>query len=152
MRDFVKIGLGLGLLWYGVLRGAKGLVLKVRSFNFRDINLANGTVALNLNLLVKNPLFVGITIQGVYGDVYVQGVKVGVVDTTFNYYLSGGHTHILPVVVQLGVGELGQAAIENIMSGNIQTLRISFNGKVVAGKANVPVPLQLDLDYNDLVK
>ena len=152
IRTIAKIGLGLGLLYYGVLRGAKGLVVKVHSYSFRGISFTDNTVSLNLNLSIKNPLLIGLTIKGVLGDVYVQGQKVGTVNTTYDYYLAGGKTHILPVIVNLQTSSLGEAALQNIQSGNIQTLTISFNGKIMVGKYGVGVPLQIDLDYKDLTK
>lgn len=152
MEKLLKIGLGLGLIWYGVLRGAKGLVLKVDSYSFRNIDLTNNTVSLNLNLLIKNPLLVGLTIKGVVGNVYVQGVQVGNVNTTYNYYISGAATHILPVIVNLHIGSVGEAAMRNIASGDIRSLTIDFDGKVYVGSWNVAIPLQFELNYNDLVQ
>ena len=151
-RKIVKIGLGLGLLWFAVLRGAKGLVVRVSSYSFRSVSLVNNTVSLNLNLLIKNPLLVGLTIKGVVGDVFVQGLKVGSVNTTYDYYIAGGRTHILPVIVDLDMSSVGEAAMLNIQSGDVHTLTIAFNGKLMVGEYGVSVPLQLELDYNDLVK
>lgn len=148
----VKIGLGLGLLWYGVLRGAKGLVIGIKNFTFHSVDLANKIVSLTINLSIKNPLFVGLTIKGVKGDVYAQGVKVGYVNTTYDYYLSGAHTHILPIVVNLQMDGVTDAAWLNIQSGDINSLTLAFDGKVYVGNWNIGIPLQLDLTYNDLVK
>ena len=147
----VKIGLGFGLLWYGVLRGAKGLVVKVQNYSFHSIS-ADGTVSLNLNLSIKNPLLVGLTIKGVTGDVYAQGQKIGTVNMSYDYYLAGGYTHVLPVVVNLQMGQIIQAALANMQSGDIHTLTIAFNGKIYVAKYSIPVPFQFELDYNDLTK
>lgn len=151
IEKIAKIGLGCALLYYAVLRGARGLVIKVQSWSFRNIDLDAQTVSLNINMLIKNPLLVGLTIKGVKGDVYMQGLKVGYVNTTFNYYLAGGHTHVLPVIVNLGIGDLGQAIWQNIQSGNINTLTVAFDGKVYVGDVNVPVPVQVELDYKSLL-
>ena len=140
------------MVWFGVLRGARALVVKVYNYSFRSVNISDMTVSLNLNFLVKNPLFVGLTLKSIQGDVYIQGQHVGYVNTTVNYYLSGGHTHIIPVVVNLQVGSLGQAALMNIQTGDIRTLTIAFDGKMYVGSQNVGIPLQIDLDYNSLVK
>lgn len=151
MSRWLKIGLGAVMLYYAVLRGAKGLVVRVNSYSFRSIDLVNSTVSLNLNISIKNPLLVGLTIKGIEGDVYVQCHKVGNVDTRYDYYIAGGRTHILPVVVNLNMSDVGTAAMLNIQSGDIRTLTIAFNGKLKVGsKYEVSVPLQLDLDYNDL--
>lgn len=144
--------MGAGLLWFGILRGAKGLVVRIKSYSFRSIDLTNNTVSLNLNLLIKNPLLVGLTIKGVMGDVFVQGYKVGTINTAYDYYLAGGHTHVLPVVVNLQMASVGQAALLNIQSGDIRTLTIAFNGKLYVGSRTIGIPLQFELDYNDLTK
>lgn len=150
IKTIAKIGLGLGLLWYGVLRGAKGLIVRIKDYSFRSIDVVSQTVSLNLNLLIKNPLFVGVTIKGIVGDVYAQGIKVGKVNTTYDYYIAGGRTHILPVVVNLNMTDVGQAAMLNIQSGDISTLTVAFDGKLMVG--NIGIPLQFDLNYNDLIK
>ena len=152
MERLVKIGFGLGLLWYGVLRGAKGLVVRIHSYSFNNVNLSDMTASLNLNLSIKNPLLVGLTIKGIQGDVYAQGQKVGYINTTYNYYLAGGKTHVLPVIVNLDLSGVGGAALLNIQSGDVRTLTIAFDGKLFVGKYNVGVPLKFELDYNDLTK
>lgn len=148
----IKIGIGAAFLWYGILRGAKALVVGVRDFSFRGVNIESGNVSLNLNFLIKNPLLVGITLKAIRGDVYMQGQKVGYINTTIDYYLSGGHTHIIPVVVNLNVSELGQAAILNIQSGDIRTLTVAFDGKIYVGSREIGIPVDITLDYRDLVK
>ena len=140
---------GLFMLWYAVFRGAKALIVRVKSYSFKSIDLVNKTVSLTINVLIKNPLLVGLTIKGISGTVYAQGVAVGSVDSTFNYYISGGRTHVLPVVVELNLSDINEAVLLNIQSGDIRTLTIAFNGKLQVG--NVGLPLQLDFDYNDLV-
>ena len=152
MANIGRLILGLGLLSYAVLRGAKGLVVGVRDYSFRGVDLANGLVSLNLNFIIKNPLFVGLTLNRIEGDIYIQGQKAGFVNTTVNYYLSAWHTHIIPVVVNLDVAGLGAAAVANIMSGDIRSLTISFDGRIYVGDMGASVPVQIDLDYNDLTK
>lgn len=151
-RQIVKIGLGAAFLWYGILRGARALMVGVRDFSFRGLNMTDGTVSLNLNFLIKNPLLVGLTLKGITGEVYAQGVKVGYVNTTIDYYLSGGHTHVVPVVVNLNIADLGQAAMQNIQSGDIRTLTIVFAGKIYIGSYNVGLPVEITLNYEDLVQ
>lgn len=152
MREWVKIVIGLGLLYYGVLRGAKSLIVKVKSYSFAGLDITNGTVQLYLNLMIKNPLLVGVQIKGATGDVYVQGYKVGYVNMSYDYYLAGGHTHVLPVVVNLMMGDVAQGALLNIQSGDIRNLTVAFDGKIYAGKYSVGIPVQFELDYNDFVK
>lgn len=151
MNRLGKIIIGGALLWYGVLRGARGLVVKVRDYAFSGLSLTDNTMQLTLNLLIKNPLLVGVTIKGVTGEVYAQGFRIGGVNTTYNYYIAGGKTHILPVVVNLNMSDVLHAGLMNIQSGDVRTLTIAFDGYIMAGKYDIKVPLQFELDYNDLV-
>lgn len=151
MNRLGKIIIGGALLWYGVLRGARGLVVKVRDYTFSGLSLTDNTMQLTLNLLIKNPLLVGVTIKGVTGEVYAQGFQIGSVNTTYNYYIAGGKTHILPVIVNLNMSDVLHAGLMNIQSGDVRTLTIAFDGYIMAGKYNIKVPLQFELDYNDLV-
>lgn len=150
MKDWLKIGFGFGLLWLGVLRGAKAVQVRMQSYSFRNISTASGTVGLNLNLAITNPLLVGVKISRVAGDVYAQGIKIGDTNKTYDYYLSGRHTHILPVEITLDMKQTTQAAILNIQSGDVRTLTIGFDGKLYVG--NIAIPVRFEMDYNDLMK
>ena len=151
MERWAKIGLGAGLVWLALVKISRSLVVGVKSFQFKSLNLTNKTVSLTINIEVKNPLIVGVTITGVQGDVYLQGRRVGYVNTKYNYYLGGGRTHILPVIVNLSLGAVSDAVIQNINSGDISNLSIAFNGKVLAGKLKLTMPVQVELNYNDIV-
>lgn len=148
MNSWVKVGFGLSLLWYGVLRGAQAVSVKLHSYQFRAVDLLSGTVSLDLNLAVYNPLLVGVTIKGIRGDVYAQSVKIGTTDTSYNYNLSGRQTHILPVQVDLDMQDSLVAFRENVRSGDVRTLTVGFDGKLFVG--NIGIPVKLELNYNDL--
>ena len=149
--QWLKIIGGAALLWYGVLRGARGLIIKVKDYTFRGVDLDNGIISLNLNMYVKNPLFIGLTLNGIKGDIYAQGQHVGVVNTVLDYHLSGGHTHIIPIVANLSMGGLLNAGNANIQSGDVRTLTMAFDGKLFVGSYSVAIPVRVNLDYNDLV-
>lgn len=152
MRDWAVIGLLIGAAWYGIFRGAKGLVIKLYSYAISGMDLATNTLKLTLKILIKNPLYIGLTIKGVRGNVYAQGQKIGTVDTTYNYFLAGKKSHILPIVIDLDMVDSLQAAILNVQSGDVKTLTIAFDGELEIGKYGVCVPLKFELDYNDLTK
>lgn len=151
MDILLKIG-GVALLIYGVMRGAKALVVGIKSWSFRGIDIATGTVDITLNFIIKNPLLVGLTLKGIYGDIYVQGQNAGNISMNYDYFLSGGHTHVIPVIVRLNLSGLGQAALLNIQSGDVRTLTLAFDGKLVIGSAGVPVPVNITYNWNDLVQ
>lgn len=150
MENWLKIGFGFGLLWLGVLRGAKAVQIRMQSYSFRNVGLSSGTVGLNLNLAITNPLLVGVKINRIVGDVYAQGIKIGETNTTYDYYLSGRHTHILPVQIDLDIHQALQAAVLNIQSGDVRTLTIGFDGKLYIG--NISIPVRFEMDYNDIMK
>ena len=151
MNNWAKIAFGLGLLWWGVLRGAKGLVVRINDYSFQSVNLSNGTVALNLNVSIKNPLVVGLKIKSIIGDVYAEGVKVGTINTVYDYYLAGGHTHVLPIIVNLSLGGAINAALNNINSDTTGAITIAFDGKIYVGNMNVGIPLQFETKYDGLL-
>ena len=152
MRNWLLITLGLGLLLRGGSKTAKNLIVKVKDWHFAGVDITNGRVALYLNLMIKNPLVVGVQIKGVTGDVYVQGNKCGYVNMAYDYNLAGGKTHIIPVVVNLLMGDVAQSALLNIQTGDIHNLTVAFDGNVHVGKYAVGVPIKFELDYNDLTE
>lgn len=149
-RTIFKIGLGLGCLYFAVVRAARGLIVGLQSYYLQTIDLANKVVQLKLNLQIRNPFLIGVKIRNIVGDLYIQGKKVGGVNTTLDYYIAGGKTHVLPVVVNLNTESAGQAIWTNILSGDINALTIAFNGKLYVSRFNIAVPLQIEYNVKDL--
>ena len=150
MERWLKICAAFGLAWWGVLRGVNALMVGVKSWQFRGIDLTNGYVDFTINFLIKNPLIVGLTLNRIYGDLFMQGQKVGYINSTYNYYLSGGRTHQIPVGVRIKISQLGAAALANIQSGDIKSLTIAFDGEILIGSAGVPIPINWSTDYEEL--
>lgn len=138
--------------WYGILRGANALFVGIRGYRFQAVSLQNRTASFSLNFVIKNPLLVGITLREVSGDIYIQGIKCGLVATKYNYFLSGGKTHVIPVVVTISLEGLASAVVENIMSGDVRTLTIDFDGAVFVGDSGlVRIPIQKTVTWEELV-
>ena len=152
MNRTVKILAGCGLLYYAVLRGVNALTVGVRGCQLAGLDLVSNTVQIRLFFYIKNPLFVGIKLRGIVGDVYMHGMKVGYVNSSYDYYLSGRKTHIIPVTVSCDIASLGEAVITNIQTGNIQTLTVAFDGTIAVGNNGVKLPLQKTIDWNDITK
>lgn len=138
-------------LWYGILRGAKSLFVGVRNFQLQSISLADNTATFVLNFVIKNPLLVGIRLQSVAGDVYIQGIQCGKVGNQYNYFLSGGRAHNIPVAVTISLSGLTDALIANINSGDVRTLTIDFDGGVSVGDNGIVyIPIQKTITWEDL--
>lgn len=153
MNKTVGIIAGLGLLYYTVLRGASALTIGIRGYQLSGVDLVNKTVQVRLNFYIKNPLFVGIKLRGIVGDVYMQGMKVGSINSSYDYFLSGGgKVHSVPVTVTCSMASLGEAMIANIQSGNVQTLTVAFDGSIRIGKNGVAIPIQKTLDWREIQK
>ncbi len=152
MKNITKIAIGGALVWYFILRGASAVITKLKSYSIRSIDIANRELDINLSFYIHNPLFVGIELKKISGDIYIQGNKCGEIDTQLDYFLSGLHTHIVPVVANLDMKDLSQSIITNIQTGDIRTLTIAFNGAIHVGKYGIPIPVEKTLDWNDLKK
>lgn len=140
-----------GLLYYGVLRGANALMVGVRSYGLKSVDVADGTITLQVNFVIKNPLWVGIRLRSIDGDVFIQGVKCGVVDMHYDYYMSGNRTHTIPVLVTVDTSNLGQAVLANISTGNIRALTVDFDGGVTVGKSDLlRLPIKKTLTWEDI--
>lgn len=141
---------GLAGIWYGAVNAYKSLIVGVRDYAFRGLDLLNNTVSLDLNILVKNPLLFGVTVKSVQGDVYIDGQKVGYVNTRLDYYLTGTHTHILPVIVNLHLQSLAQTALWLIQNGNMNQLEIAFDGQINVTNQNIAIPIQKELTWEQM--
>lgn len=149
----VGILAGFGLLYYAVLRGVNAIAVGVRGYQFAGLNLTEHEVSVRLFFYIKNPLLVGVKLKGIYGDVYMQGIKVGYINSAYDYFLSGRRTHIVPVTVTCDITSLGEAVALNIQSGDIKTLTVAFDGSIVVGKnGNVSLPVQRTMDWREIQK
>lgn len=148
----LKIALGLTALYYAVLRGANAVLAGIKGYDLVGVSVADKTIKIRLNFWIKNPLFVGLRLKGVYGKVFIQGVECGEVNSTYNYYIAGRQAYNVPVTVSLSMSGLAEATIRNIETGNINTLTISFDGSVGVGSDHVvSIPVQKTVTYNELV-
>lgn len=151
MTNWAKIGVGAGALYVIYRIAVQNLVVGIQRAFLYGLNIEKGIAAVQLNVSLQNPLPFGVTVKNIVGTVYAGGVPIGTVNTTLNYYVGGAKVHILPVIVNLTADGMGQAVWQNIQTGNINNLVISFDGKIHATKLNIGIPLQFDLKWSDLV-
>ena len=152
MNNWIKFGMIAAVAWYGILRGAKRLMIVIKDYTLNYINLSEGTVGLSVQFVIKNPLLIGLTLSRIEGQVFAQGQQVGTIDEELNYYIAGGRTHILPVNVELLLSSVQRAAMANIESGDIHTFTVDFDGKLYVSNYNIPVPIQFSFNYGDLIR
>jgi len=152
MNNWIKFGMIAAVAWYGILRGAKGLMIAIKDYTLNYINLSEGTVGLSVQFVIKNPLLIGLTLSRIEGQVFAQGQQVGTIDEDLNYYIAGGRTHILPVNVELLLSSVQRAAMANIESGDIHTFTVDFDGKLYVSNYKIPVPIQFSFNYGDLIR
>ena len=129
-------------VYYLVLRGARALIVNIRSWGFSHLDLTTGLIFVNLNFDIQNPLAVGLTLTGIHGDVFVNGILAGRIDNAYKFYLASNRTSVLPVQVALNVSLLTDALLHGIQNG--EDISIAFNGNMYIGDLHTTVPLQLE--------
>lgn len=128
--------------YYFVLRNAKALILTIRSWKFSRIDVNSGRVYINLNLKIQNPLKVGMTLRGVHGDVFINGILAGRIDNEYKFYLASNTTSVLPVQVGLDTSLLTEALLHGLQNG--ENISLAFNGNMYIGSLRVAVPVQIE--------
>jgi len=152
ISTILKIG-GAALLYYGVLRGASALYFGIKSYRFQNISLINNTAEFVVTFTIYNPLLIGLKLKSITGDIYLQGVPCGTINTTYDRYLAGRKTWNISVPVTIDLGQLASAVIQNISTGDINTLYVSFDGSVTVGDNGVMrVPFSKTVTWEDLTK
>ena len=77
-----------------------------------------------------------------------MGNYVGFLDTPLNQVILGNSTSAIYIKFDASFAQLGQSLYDNIMTGDIRTLTVDFDG---AAKVNsIAVPIQTTLTYSDL--
>lgn len=151
MNKAGQILLGIALLWYGVLRGAKALVVMLNSWQLVNVNIADMTATMVLRFVIKNPLVIGIKLKGIIGDVYVHGQKVGSIEHYYDYYLSGMKSHVVPVETKIYGDVLGAAMLQNLQASIANDIEIAFVGKILVGDYGLSVPVRIERNWGDIV-
>lgn len=145
----LKILGGVALAGLAVWVCVKNIKVGVKSYRLQRIE--NGIAALSVDVEVKNPLLFGVKINGIQGAVYADGRQIGYVNMAYNYYLAGGKTHVIPVVVNVQLKDATGALITNLAQGDLDDMLVSFDGKVVIGDWKVKIPVQLNFVWGELI-
>lgn len=128
--------------YYIVLRRAKALITNIRSWRFSHIDINTGLIYINLNFTIQNPLNVGLTLRGVHGDVFVNGILAGRINNEYKFYLTSEKTSVLPVQVALNMSMLTEALLHGLQNG--ENISLAFNGNMYIGSLRVAVPVQIE--------
>ena len=129
--------LGLYGLWYGVLRGVNAV--KVVFENLSLVSINEGSLTFNLSILIHNPLWVDVVVNDIVGDIAIMNIPCAVVNYPVNQRLYGGKTSRLQVNFDVFLADLGDALYQNIMTGDIETLIMNFNGYVTIKGVRIPI-------------
>ena len=150
MNKAGQILLGITLLWYGVLRGAKALVVMLKGWQLVNVNIADMTATMVLRFVIKNPLVIGIKLKGIIGDVYVHGQKVGSIEHYYDYYLSGMKSHVVPVETKIYGDVLGATMLQNLQASIANDIEIAFVGKILVGDYGLSIPVRIERNWGDM--
>lgn len=147
-----KIGIVAGLCWLGkrIYDQVQQIMVDVSSLKLVRFGLEDLSATLSIDLIIDNPLDVGVLVKSLQGDVYLSGVPVGVINTQYDYFLSGHTHHEIPIYIDVTAERLGNALWANITSGNINNMALDIDATVYATKLGVPVPVQLHYDWNEI--
>lgn len=140
------------------------IITKVRQvinglqFRFNGLQImsswAGGTVStLRLNLLLRNPLPFGVTIDSIVGDVYIQGHRASNLahDVNMTIPIEIKPSSITPVSLDITIdwGHAGFAIRDSIMSGSIESFTAVFDGVITVNGRSFNV--KKTISYYDLV-
>ena len=145
-----RIVLGCTLLWYGVLRGAKALVVMLKGWQLVNVNIADMTATMLLRFVIKNPLVIGIKLKGIIGDVYVHGQKIGTIEHYYDYYLSGMKAHVIPVETTIYGDVLGVTMLQNLQASIANDVEFAFVGKILVGDYGLSIPVRIERNWGDI--
>lgn len=137
------VGIGAALYWF-VYRGYKALVLRFDSITFDSLDIANDTITLYMNIVLRNPLIADLYLASVKGELYIQDVLVSEVDADMQMEISSNKLLQVGIPVPCKLSGISEAIRDNILSGDISTLTIRFVGTIDMGK-KVSLPLKVDI-------
>ena len=142
----IWVGAGM-LLWFGLLRGVKAA--KVTFDKLQILRVLPGVIQYCITVFVHNPLLVDILVNNIQGDVYIMSTHVATVDYPVNQVIRSFATTGFNIVFDAYTKQLGEAVMENIMTGDPRTLLVTFDGYVTI--KGVRIPIRKDFTYEEIM-
>jgi len=146
------------LLFYKVFRSVQALKITLASYEVDSVNVADGTVRMALYFRIVNPLWIGITLKEISGeltatsDPNTEPEVIGTVYNRYNYFIRGNATHTVRAAVKVNTKSVIASAIENINSGDINNYLLKFDGKLVfGGTREVSLPIRRTMTIKELL-
>lgn len=145
----------VGIIAYNILAGVKALKITLSNYVFRNFDFTDNTVGLNLYFKIKNPLLFGVTLRAISGTITATSIDqtevLGTVDNQYKYFIGGLKTHMIPAVLKVSTTGVLKAFAENIASGNVNNLLITFDGYISFGEtAEVKVPIKKSFTVKEI--
>lgn len=127
------------ILWLGVVTGAYLLLTRVRRavrnlawrFGGLDVIASNNeTNSCTIRLLVqlRNSTPISIRLNSISGELYAQGVRIGVVNQSANQLIQANSISNVDIIGELYWDGVAQAIKTNILSGDVRNLNFEFVG------------------------
>lgn len=131
-------------LWYGVLRGVNAIKIQVEKLGL--VRVSTNTIDFNLSILIKNPLWIGVAIDEIMGDVYVMSEHVATINQPVRQIIGARRLNRIYITFSAYIEQLGSALLQNIQTGDIRTLTARFDGYIVVKGIKIPIDKQFDLN------
>ena len=149
---------GLGILAiYDIVRGYKALKISLSKYEITKVNL-DGSIGMTLYFDITNPLLIGVTLRGIEGMLTATNygsdpVTIGTVANRYNYYIRWRARHIIKATVNVDTKSAVKQLLQNIQSGDVNNLLITFSGDISFGKdKEIAIPVSKNMSLTEFVK
>lgn len=149
MKNKVAIWLGAAaFVWYGFLRGVKAA--KVTFDKLRVLEISGNSMLCEVAVFVHNPTLLDLTIERIAGTIDMMGIPVAVIDWNVAQRVRSFATSVFVLQFEAFSDKIGAAVWENIQSGDIHALNVTFDGSVTI--KGVQIPIVKTFMYDDIVR
>lgn len=138
---------GLGILVWDSWRSYKALQVDVVGYRVYNVDFANNSAILQLDVQLTNPLLVGLTLYSIVGDIYIDGQRVASINQRFDYYIRGKRVHIIPLVIQCDILGVSRIVLQQLTAQGSQ-LPVRFVGELRLGTGGV---VSVPVDFENIV-
>lgn len=153
MKPSSKLILG-GFATFFIMAVSKGYgyykQLKYKVSKVTLTKVESAVADMNLYLSVYNPTPVNLTVNKVLGNLYLNGLFIGVIDTTVEQTILANKVSTVTMPLKVALLNTAVNAIANLIKGNDYngwTLKCDF----VITVASVPVRLKLTYNLEDII-
>lgn len=148
-EKIVLFGTGILLILAWLRNAVNSVDMRLTGISVISGDASNNSSTVGLDVLIRNPFPVSVTLNKIVGTLYIMGIPVAKINQQINTKIFANSDTPVRLLTDIFWQGVSSSIRANILTGNIRTLTIQFVGKVTV--SGIGVDVEKTLLYDDLL-